>query len=294
MANIGREFIPSPTSEAFRLQTYVYTAAGAETSVTQSDAGMNIKYNIGYVAVYVNGTRLIPGTDYTATTGTSIDGLTALYAGDLVEVIGMPLTPVEDTVSKGAGGTFDEAVAFDNGVTINTTGSQLNLQSDGVARGAIYFLQNDTATAKLVHYGDGGLNFRNDTDNLNLDINGNTAWHAGNHFTSTEKFNVVTSTGTSSIVIPINSIYTARLFLIHFRVFGTVSSASVARSVTGIHIRGGGSNSQCSWGQIAANGYGTNYYTSTDANTDGITINMSTTSDNGWGVRGIVLVGIND
>jgi len=62
--------------------TTTYTSTGGETSVTAS-------YSVGYEFVFLNGVKLVRGTDYTATNGTSITGLTALVAGDIVDVFGM-------------------------------------------------------------------------------------------------------------------------------------------------------------------------------------------------------------
>jgi len=56
-----------------------YTATGGETSVTAN-------YTVGTESVFLNGIKLVRGQDYTATNGTSVTGLTALVAGDVVEI----------------------------------------------------------------------------------------------------------------------------------------------------------------------------------------------------------------
>lgn len=47
-----------------------------------------VNYDIGYVDVFVNGTKLVNGDDYTANTGTSITLAQGTDQGDVVEIIG--------------------------------------------------------------------------------------------------------------------------------------------------------------------------------------------------------------
>ena len=64
------------------------TAAGGETTLNGTDDNaVSLTYTVGYEQVYLNGVFLSRGGDYTATTGSSITGLTALAAGDIVEVL---------------------------------------------------------------------------------------------------------------------------------------------------------------------------------------------------------------
>ena len=64
------------------------TAAGGETTLNGTDDNsVTLTYTVGYEQLYLNGVFLSRGGDYTATTGSSITGLTALAAGDIVEVL---------------------------------------------------------------------------------------------------------------------------------------------------------------------------------------------------------------
>ena len=64
------------------------TATGGETTLNGADDNsVTLAYTVGYEQVYLNGVFLSRGGDYTATTGSSITGLTALTASDIVEVI---------------------------------------------------------------------------------------------------------------------------------------------------------------------------------------------------------------
>ena len=76
----------SSTAAIYR---YRYTAAGGETSESGADDnGLTLAYLVGYEQVYLNGVLLVRTQDYTASTGTSITGLSpALSAGDVLEII---------------------------------------------------------------------------------------------------------------------------------------------------------------------------------------------------------------
>jgi hypothetical protein len=64
------------------------TAAGGETSLSGlDDLGTTLSYTPGYELVHINGVLQVRGQDYVATTGTTITGLTALSANDVVDII---------------------------------------------------------------------------------------------------------------------------------------------------------------------------------------------------------------
>ena len=78
MAYIGQE---PGLGEA---EYWIFTASGSETSITQSSAGIPINYTVGHVSVYLNGVKLIAGTDFVASDGSTISSLAALAASDVV------------------------------------------------------------------------------------------------------------------------------------------------------------------------------------------------------------------
>ena len=86
-------------------ERFIFTASGSETSVTADDNGVLINYTVGQVSVYLNGVKLVMGTDFTATNGSTIAGLAALTASDVVEVIALSTFSPADTVPA-TGGTF--------------------------------------------------------------------------------------------------------------------------------------------------------------------------------------------
>ena len=105
MAYIGAE--PDGMGKA---QRFTFTASGGETTVTADDDGIPIGYTAGQVSVYLNGVKLVVGTgkDCQATDGSTITGLAALTASDVVEVVALSIfsaTTVEGTALISTGET---------------------------------------------------------------------------------------------------------------------------------------------------------------------------------------------
>ena len=104
-------------------ERFLFTASGSETSVTTADDGRVISYTPGQVSVYLNGVKLVVGSgkDCQATNGSTIAGLAALTASDVVEVIAMSDFSASDTVSASTGGTFTGNVIHSGTVTNSST-----------------------------------------------------------------------------------------------------------------------------------------------------------------------------
>lgn len=83
------------------LQRFRFVATGGETSLSGTDAnGNTLAYTSGLEEVFLNGVALVRGQDYTATNGTSITGLTALVASDVVEILAWGVFNVSNTISN--------------------------------------------------------------------------------------------------------------------------------------------------------------------------------------------------
>jgi hypothetical protein len=74
-------------------QTYTATAAQTIFAVT---------YDVGFVDVWLNGVKLVAGTDYTATSGTSIVLTTGAALGDIVDIIAFGAFSVANTYTQTA------------------------------------------------------------------------------------------------------------------------------------------------------------------------------------------------
>jgi hypothetical protein len=131
----------SSTADIFR---YRYTAAGGETSESGlDDNGLTLSYIVGKEQVYLNGVLLVRTTDYNATNGTSITGLAALTAGDILEVI--TFTPFE--VANVLSPTLFDAKGDILVATSADTAGKLTLGTNG------YYLKADSSTATGLTWG---------------------------------------------------------------------------------------------------------------------------------------------
>jgi len=150
------------------------TAAGGETSLSgNDDSGSALSYQAGNEQVFLNGVLQQRGVDYTAGTGTSIDGLTALTAGDIVE-----LHAVQGYVSATVtDGSITSAKIADNAIVNADVNS-----SAGIVATKLSFTQSGTgATERTVEsklkdvvsvkdFGAVGDNVTDDTDAFNAAI----------------------------------------------------------------------------------------------------------------------------
>ena len=102
---------------------FLYTASGSETSVTTADDGRVVSYTVGQVSCYLNGVKLVEGSgkDFQATNGSTITGLSALTASDVVEVVALSAFSPSDTVSAANGGTFAGNITHSGTVTNSST-----------------------------------------------------------------------------------------------------------------------------------------------------------------------------
>jgi hypothetical protein len=88
----------SSTADIYRFR---FTATGGETSKSGlDDNGLTLAYIVGKEQVYLNGVLLARTSDYNATNGSSITGLAALTAGDILEVITFTAFELADSIAR--------------------------------------------------------------------------------------------------------------------------------------------------------------------------------------------------
>ena len=129
---------------------FIYQATAGQTSFSGSDSSsLVLSYNDSlYMDVYQNGVLLKPGTDYTATTGTSVVLVTGANVNDIVEMIVYDVFSVNNTYTKTESDTRypfkgNNSIIRLNGQTIS---ADITIDSDenGVSAGPI--TQNATVT----------------------------------------------------------------------------------------------------------------------------------------------------
>ena len=69
-------------------QRYKYTASGSQTTFTGTDDnGNTLAYDAGFIDVYLNGVKLVNGTDVTVTSGTSVVLASGATANDIIDIV---------------------------------------------------------------------------------------------------------------------------------------------------------------------------------------------------------------
>ena len=142
-------------------ERFIFTASGSETSVTADDNGVLINYTVGQVSVYLNGVKLVLGTDFTATNGSTIAGLAALTAADVVEIIALSTFSPADTVPA-TGGTFSGNVVMSGNLTVNGTTTTIDTTNLIVEDKNIEMASVDSPTDSTAD--GGGITLKGTTD----------------------------------------------------------------------------------------------------------------------------------
>ena len=122
---------------------FVYQATAGQTSFSGSDAdSKTLTYTDSlYLDVYQNGVLLKPGTDYAATTGTSVVLVTGASLNDVVEMVAYDIFSVANSYTKTESDTRypfkgNNSIIRLNGQTIS---ADITIDSDetGVSAGPI-------------------------------------------------------------------------------------------------------------------------------------------------------------
>ena len=134
---------------------FVYQATAGQTSFSGSDAdSKTLTYTDSlYMDVYQNGVLLKPGTDYTATTGTTMVLVTGASLNDVVEMVVYDVFGVADSYTKSQADTRYPFKGNDSIIRLNgqTISADITIDSDenGVSAGPI---TQDNATVTVNGY----------------------------------------------------------------------------------------------------------------------------------------------
>jgi len=154
----GAAWIKTSASGGVSLVMHKATASGSETSLAASDFSPTLSYQANNIILFLNGVKL-DATDYTASTGTTITGLSALAASDEVVVLAFKTFEVGDAVSAASGGTFNGNVSFaDNNITnvgdialdtITADGSSITVNTDTALAAGVDLETSTTGKIKM-------------------------------------------------------------------------------------------------------------------------------------------------
>jgi len=134
---------------------FVYQATAGQTSFSGSDSDAKTLTYVDslYMDVYQNGVLLKPGTDYTATTGTSVVLVTAASLNDVVEMVVYDVFGVANTYTKTESDNRYPFKGNDSIIRLNgqTISADITIDSDenGVSAGPI---TQDNATVTVNGY----------------------------------------------------------------------------------------------------------------------------------------------
>ncbi|MDB9879725.1 hypothetical protein OAC87_04090 [Pseudomonadales bacterium] len=105
---------------------FIYSATGGQTSFSGADSnGLTLAYSDAtYVDVFLNGTLLVPVTDYAATTKTSVVLGSGAAASDIVEIVAYDISSIANAVPI-SGGTMT------GGLTVQGTVAATSYTGDG-------------------------------------------------------------------------------------------------------------------------------------------------------------------
>jgi hypothetical protein len=131
---------------------FYYTATASQTTFSGADDnGQTLAYaDSKYLDVYLNGVLLVAGTDYTATTLTSVTLTSGASASDIVEIVAYDIFSVADTVSSANGGTFNGAVTFADGITVDNDGATVATFDRATVDGPVLEIQKNGSTSGLI------------------------------------------------------------------------------------------------------------------------------------------------
>ena len=118
---------------------FKYTASAGQTTFSGADDnGSTLAYDAGFIDVYLNGVKLVNGTDVTVTSGTSVVLASGAALNDVLDLVGF--------------GTFNVASISASSITSGTL-PNARLSSDVTQNTATQTLTNKTLTAPTINDG---------------------------------------------------------------------------------------------------------------------------------------------
>jgi hypothetical protein len=147
-----------------------YTATSGQTTFSAT-------YDVGYVDVYLNGVKLLVGTDVTATSGSTVVLSAGATAGDIIDIVGYGTFQLADHYSKTAadarflglaGGTMTGDIDGNgNKVLFGNVYSQLSDLPSASTYHGMFAHVHATGKGYFAHAGN-WIPLANDTEKLNL------------------------------------------------------------------------------------------------------------------------------
>ena len=156
-------------------ERFTYNITGTPTTLTGASGtgfaeagGKTLAYDAGFIDVYLNGVKMVNGTDVTVTSGSSVVFASALSNGDVVDIVTFGTFSLANIVSTGALNSGSITSGFGN---INTGSSTIT--TTGAITGGSLVADNITIDGTEIDLSSGDLTI-DVASNINLDADGGT------------------------------------------------------------------------------------------------------------------------
>ncbi len=139
------------------VKTYTFTISGTGTTISGTDDNSDtLVYTSGYEQVYINGVKLVSGSDYTATSSTVVTLTENALSGDVVEVTAITEAAnlVQGFFTSLSATTTSEQVLSTNGIANKSIKYVVQATHSSGIHSAEVLLINDGTNAYFVQYGD--------------------------------------------------------------------------------------------------------------------------------------------
>ncbi len=143
---------------------FTFTITGTPTTVSgNDDAGNSLTYDANFIDVYLNGTKMVNGTDVTVTSGTSLVFASALTNGDVVDCVafgtfqvaninaGTAITSGTLPVARGGTGKTTSDLSGQAGKVLVVNAAQNGFDIGQASTAEVYGF-NTSFTASTVYY----------------------------------------------------------------------------------------------------------------------------------------------
>lgn len=136
-----------PSVDSTLYYRWTKTMSGGETSISGTDDSyLALQYTPGYESVFINGVLQVRGLDYVASTGTTITGLIALAANDVVMIESIVAYSVGDTYTQSQTNSLLDAKS-----PVSTTGLVL-ISSTAIGSAVSFVTVNNAFSAAHNNY----------------------------------------------------------------------------------------------------------------------------------------------
>jgi len=147
-------FVTAASSINGTANRHKFTATSGQTTFTVDDDGNNLAYDAPYLDLFLNGIRLVNGTDFTATSGTSIVLTTGAALNDILEIVAYGTFELANFSISAANDVSLTGITDGQVLVYNSTSS--SFQPGNASSAEVYGFNKDASGNLIVTTTDGG------------------------------------------------------------------------------------------------------------------------------------------